>query len=223
VDVLVWRLGGYKAPIKLTARNLPRGVTAKPFTISADGKWGTLVLEAAADAAIGEAEIDVVGTSEGDSGPIERHARGGVMTWDTTNTPGIARMTRTIMLAVRDSAPFTVSATPTEFRLQAGDPMELTLQVARRADMPGEVQFGAAGLPQIKGLEVPLTKVPAGETQKALKLNTAKIAPGIYSFILNGEAQVPFEEKPGSKKNIRCLYPTNAVTFEILAKDAPAK
>ncbi len=220
VDVLVWRLGNHKAPITVAARTLPPGVTAKPFVINAEGKWGTLVLESAADAPIGEAEIEIVGVSDGETGPIERRARGGVMTWDTVNTPGIARMTRTIMLAVRDSAPFTVSATPAEFHLQAGQPLELTLHVERRADMPSEVQFGAAGLPQIKGLDVPLTKVLVGETQKNLKLDTAKIAPGMYSFILNGEAQVPFEEKPGSKRNIRCLYPTNAITFEILPKEA---
>jgi hypothetical protein len=220
VDVLVWRLGGHKAPITVTARNLPPGVTAKPFVVNGESKWGTLVLESAADALIGETEIEIVGVSDGETGPIQRLARGGVMTWDTVNTPGIARMTRSIMLAVRDSAPFTVSATPAEFHLQAGQPMELTLHVDRRADMPNDVQFGAAGLPQIKGLDVPLTKVLAGDTQKNLKLDTAKIAPGMYSFILNGEAQVPFEEKPGSKKNIRCLYPTNAVTFEILPKEA---
>lgn len=220
LDILVWRLGGHKSPITVTARNLPPGVTAQPFVVHASGKWGTLVLEAAADAPVGESEIEIVGVADGKSGPAERHARGGVMTWDTTNTPGICRMTRSIMLAVRDSAPFTVSATPAEHHLQAGQPLELTLHVARRPDMPNEIQFGAAGLPTIPNLEIPLTKVAAGETERKLQLKTDKIAPGKYSFILNGEGQVPFEEKPGSKRNIRCLYPTNAITFEIVAKDA---
>lgn len=220
LDILVWRLGGHKGPITVSARKLPPGVTAQPFIIHDKGKWGTLVLEAAADAPIGEGELEIVGVAEGESGPVERVARGGGLSWDTTNTPGINRMSRSIMLAVRDSAPFTVSAAPAEQRLQAGQPLDLTLNVARRSDMPNDIQFSAAGLPPIPGLEVPLTKVAAGEKQRKLQLKTDKIPAGKYSFILNGEGQVPFEEKPGSKKNIRCLYPTNAITFEIVAKDA---
>ena len=50
-------------------------------------KWGTLILTAAADAPIGEAEISVVGKSQVSGAEVERIARGGVIIVDTVNTP----------------------------------------------------------------------------------------------------------------------------------------
>ncbi len=37
---------------------------------------------------------------------------------------------------------------------------------------------------------------------------------------INGEGQVPFERTPEKKETIRCLFPSNLVTFTILPKDA---
>jgi hypothetical protein len=220
LDVLVWRLGGHEEPITISARNLPPGVTMQPVTLWPKGKWATLVLEAALDAPIGEAEIEVVGVSQNSGAPVERLARGGVIVVDTVNTPAISRVTRSIVLAVRDEAPFTVTAVPSDFHLQPGQPLELTLQARRRADMPNEIQLASAGMPLPNGLNVPIVKILPADSETKLQLDTAKLEPGRYSFIINGEGQVPFEEKPGNKRNIRCVYPTNSIQLEVLPKEA---
>ena len=93
LDVLVWRLGGCKEPITITARNLPAGVTARPFILFPDNKWGTLVLEAAADAPIGEAEIEVVGTAEIAGNQVERRAAAAGSPGTRATRPVSLRMT----------------------------------------------------------------------------------------------------------------------------------
>jgi len=70
------------------------------------------------------------------------------------------------------------------------------------------------------GVDIPLTKIAAGQTDGKLTLATDKIPPATYCLPINGEGQVPFERAPGQKETIRCLLPSNLVTFTILPKDA---
>ena len=72
LDILVWRLRGHNAPITVTADHLPPGVTCEPLVIAPVMKSGTLILTAAADAPIGEAEINVVGKSQVAGAEVER-------------------------------------------------------------------------------------------------------------------------------------------------------
>ena len=111
LDILVWRLRGHNAPITVTADQLPPGVTCEPLVIAPGMKWGTLILTAAADAPIGEAEINIVAKSQVAGVEVERVARGGTVVADTTNTPCVSRMTRSLVLAVRENSPFRVTAT----------------------------------------------------------------------------------------------------------------
>ena len=76
------------------------------------------------------------------------------------------------------------------------------------------------GFPLPPGIDIPLTKMPAGQTDGKLTLATDKVPPATYSMAVNGEGQVPFEREPGKKETIRCLLPSNLVTFTILPKDA---
>jgi hypothetical protein len=219
LDILVWRLNGHNLPITLTARNLPAGVTSEPFVLAPGLKWGTLVLSAAADAPLAEAEFEVVGTTEVNGAKVERKARGGVATWDTGNTSAASRMTRSLMLAVRDAAPLKLTATPAQSTLKAGEPLALKFDIARRPEYPLEVRLTAAGYQLPSGLDVMITPVPADQNQANLSLNLEKMNPGTYSFIVNAEVQVPFEIAPNNKQNLRCLYPSNVVTFTIQPRE----
>ena len=50
-----------------------------------------------------------------------------------------------------------------------------------------------------------------------LTLNTEKMPEGTFSFIVNGDGQVP---SSGDKnRNIRCVYPSNAVKITVEAKE----
>jgi Bacterial pre-peptidase C-terminal domain len=218
LDILVWRLHGHNAPITVTAENLPPGVTCDPLTIAPGVKWGTLILTAAADAPIGEGDIKIVGKSTVAGAEVERVVRGGSIVWDSVNTPCVSRMTRSIVLAVRDAAPFKVTATPAGTTLKQGEPLMVTCHVDRRADLPIEIQLSGRGFTLPPGFDVPLTKIAAGANEATLKLATDKIPPATYSIAINGEGQVPFERETAKPGPIRCVLPSNLVTFTILPK-----
>ena len=207
-------MNGLDEPITVEARNLPPGVTAEPIIIGPGMKWGTLVVTAAPDAPIGEGAIEIVGTAMRDKEKLIRKARGGVIVWDTVNTPAICRLTHSIMLAVREKTPYTVTASPKEFTIKAGDPINVTVTANRRADMPSAVQLNGSGFDLPPGLTIPTTTINPGQTETKVAIATTdKMKAGVYSLIINSESQVP----DGDKK-IRCIYPSNAFKVTVEAK-----
>ena len=220
IDILVWRLGGHNAPITVTADHLPPGVTSEPLVIAPAMTSGTLILTAAADAPIGEADINVVAKSQVAGADVERVARGGVIVTDSTNTPCVSRVTRGIVLSVRENSPFRITATAENTTLKQGEPLVISCHVDRRPEVPVDIVLNGRGFTLPTGLEIPLTKIAAGQTDGKVTLATDKVPPATYAIAVNGEGQVPFEREPGKMETIRCLMPSNMVTFTILPKDA---
>ncbi len=213
LDILVWRQQGHDEPITVEARNLPPGVTADPIVIGKGVKWGTLVVTAAPGAPIGEGEIQIVGTSEANGQKLTRKARGGVIVWDTVNTPAISRMTRSIVLAVREKAAFQITASPAEITVAKGETINLTLVARRRDDMPNAIQLNGAGIQLPPGMEIPVKTIAKGESEQKLTIATDKMREGTYSFLVNGDGQVPVEGK-----NTRCIYPSNVIKVTVMPK-----
>lgn len=223
-DILVFRMNGHNEPITVEAKNLPAGLTSEPCVIGKDVKWGTLIVTAAPDAPIGESDFEVVGKStvkiKGADGKetekeLVRKARGGAIVWDTVNTNALCRMTRSLVLAVREKVPFMLTATPNNIKVKQGEPINLTLTLKRREDMPNAVQLTGSGYQLPPGLEIPLTTIEKDKTEAKLSLKTEKMKDGIWSFNVSGDAQVPVD-----KKNIRCVYPSNIITITIEPKEA---
>lgn len=143
-----------------------------------------------------------------------RKARGGAIVWDTVNTPALARMSRSLVMAVREKVPFMLTASPTEIKVKQGEPINLTLTLKRREDMPSSVQLTGAGYQLPPGLEIPLTTIEKDKTEAKLSIKTDKMKDGVWSFVVSGDAQVPAE-----KKNIRCVYPSNIIKLTVEPKE----
>jgi hypothetical protein len=224
LDLLVWREHGLSESITVEAKNLPPGVSADPFVLGKDVKWGTLSLYAAPDATPGDAVIELVGTAEVKGKTLVRKARGGVIVWDTVNTPALSRMTQSIVLAVRPKSPFAVTLSPAEVRVTKGDSIELKATLVRGEGMTNAVQINGAGYQLPPGLSIPVKNLDPGQTEVKFSISTEKMSEGTFSFIVNGDGQVPSVLDKG--KNIRCVYPSNSVRITVdpkPAKDAPAK
>ncbi len=224
MDILVFRINGHNDPILVEAKNLPPGVTSEPIIIGKDVKWGTLVVTAASDAPLGEHEFEVVGTSkvkfkDASGKEIEkdlaRKARGGAIVWDTVNTPALARMARSLVMAVREKVPFTLTATPNEIKVKQGDPFDINVTIKRREDMPNAIQLTGAGFQLPPGMEIPVTTIEKDKTDGKVTVKTEKMKDGVWSFIIGGDGQVPAE-----KKNIRCVYPSNIIKITVEPKEA---
>ena len=214
LDVLLWRMNGNDEAVTIEARKLPPGVTCEPIVMGPGVKWGSLVVNAAPDAPLGESEFEVVGTATLGGTKLTRQARGGVVVWDTVNTPAISRVTRSMVIAVREKVPYAVTASSTTLTIKPGDPINVVVTAARRADMPSAIQLNGSGIELPNGLTIPTTTINVGQNEAKITLATTdKIKEGTYSFIINSESQVP----DGDKK-IRCIYPSNPIKVTVEAK-----
>ena len=110
----------------------------------------------------------------------------------------------------------TITASPKELTIKQGEPINLTVTAARRADMPSAIQLNGSGIELPPGLTIPTTTINVGQNETKLTLTTTeKMKEGVYSFIINSESQVP----DGDKK-IRCIYPSNPIKVTVEPKTA---
>ncbi len=220
LDVLVYRMSGHNDPVRVEVRNLPKGVIVDPIVIAPGLHWGTLVATAAGDAPEGEAAIEIVGVSESSRGKIERQARGGVIVWDTVNTPAISRATRSIVLAVRGEAPFALAATPRKIIKTQGEPIEIEVEVKRSKEMPNAIELNGSGYQLPPNLKIPVTQIPADRAKATVKIDSGSIPPGDYSFLIDGDGQVPIKNAGGGSRNVRVVLPSNTIDLTIKPKAA---
>ena len=215
LDVLVWRMNGYDEPITVEARNLPPGVTAEPIIDRSRHEMGR-----ASSSPPPPMRRSAKAKSRSSARAIARaksstrKARGGVIVWDTVNTPAHCRLTQSIVLAVREKTPFAVTAAAATQTIKPGEPINVTVTAERRADMPSAIQLNGAGIELPTGLTIPTTTINPGQTEAKLTIPTTdKMKEGVYSFIINAEAQVP----TGDKKT-RVIYPSNPLRITVEAK-----
>lgn len=219
MDLLVWRMNGYDEPIVVEARNLPAGVTAEPLTIGPGMKSGSLIFTAAPDAPLGEGIIEVTGTGRRGDETLSREARAGGIVWNTANTAAIARLTRGIPLSVRDTAPYSITATAANAVIQIGETLHVNITAERRAGISTSIRLSGAGVVLPPGFIVPTVVIDAGEKEAKMEITTSdKAKAGLYTIFVNAEALIPADEK-GDKK-IRVVYPSNPLLITVTT---PAK
>jgi hypothetical protein len=227
IDVLALRNDGFDGPIRVQADNLPAGVDCEPVVIGPGKTSAPLVFHAASDAPIGHTSVRITGTASIGGRELTRQARGGGLTWPTVNTPGIARMADTVPVAVRESPPFVLSATPLKTEVHAGDKLPIAVSLEREADWSGAVQLSGFDLPP--GATFALVNVPAksGDGKVELVLPST-LRPGPYSFTVQGAGQVPRDylaqrdpKKPRGN-NVRAVFPSNSITITVRTASQPA-
>ena len=83
--------------------------------------------------------------------------------------------------------------------------------------MPSAIQLNGSGIELPPGLTIPTTTINPGQTEaKVVVTTTEKTKPGIYSFIINSESQVP----GGADKKTRVIFPSNPLNITVVAKAA---
>ena len=228
MDVLAFRKDGFDGPIRVEALGLPPGVTCDPVVIAPGKTSAPLVFSAAKDAVIGPVDVRVTGAAHIGDRDVVRQARAGGMTWPTVNTPGIARMADGIVLAVRNPAPFTLTAAPAQATAAAGEKVTLTVTLERAADWTDDVQLSGFDLPP--NAEEGLATIAKGAVEgKAVVTLPANLRPGDYTFVINGAGQAardygqPRDGKGPRGNNVRVVYPSNPITITVTAAAKPAE
>jgi hypothetical protein len=93
------------------------------------------------------------------------------------------------------------------------------VQVERFGSFAGDVKLTTADYQKPPGMpDIPLTVIPKDQNQATIAVKTENLPEGQFSFIISGEAQVPYEATPGNKQDVRCIYPSNPIRITVQPK-----
>jgi hypothetical protein len=224
--VLAYRQDGYNGEIRLTAEGLPSGVSCAPQVIGKSLKQANLVLSAAPSAVTGVWEFKVKGTAMVRDQEVVREARAAGVTWPVQpqqNIPAISRLDRSLLVAVRERAPYNLTAAIDKATLTQGEKGALSLKLTRLwPDFKTPLQAVAVDLPPNLAVNnnQPLTMAP-GKDDATIPVATApNVVPGNYSFVLRTTAQVPYNKDAAAKQkpNVNVVLPSTPVALTILPK-----
>jgi hypothetical protein len=230
--IFALRQDGFVGDIALSAEGLPPGVTMTPQTVGSDLRESRLVVSAAPNAAVWTGEIKIVGTATIGGNKVVRAARSASIVWPIPqgqNIPTISRLDRTLMLAVRPGAPYSLALTLDNPTIVQGDKGTLKVKLTRISPdfkTPLTVQAIQTELP--KGLTLnnnqPIT-IAANAAEGALPLNVpANVPPGNYTIVLRTQTQMPYNKDPMAKQkpNTLVVLPSAPVMLTVLPKSLAA-
>lgn len=212
LPVLVNRFGDWNGEIQLTAENLPAGITCPPQVVGPGLKQTLLVFSAASDAPLWTGEIKIKGSAV---------IGGKTITQPVQGVTTAAYYSKSIVLAVRDSAPFNLTAKTDKPVVSQGDKIIVSLAATSFwPDVKAPVQVSGLSLPTGISLSGKNPLVTFGETGKVemTLLCKADMQPGTYTLLLQGQTQVPFSRTPAAKQppSIPIKLPSNPVTVTVL-------
>ena len=179
---------GFDGPVRVTARDLPNGVSAEPMVIPAGFSDGDLLISATPDAALGSLPWRVFASAM--SGGKELLASA------TAIEPQAAaeRAFKQGFLSVLDTAPFTIDALTVGAGMDQLQSATIDVLVNRQTGFTQEVRISAVGFsvgrePITKSIDVKELTVKSDARTGQLKL-TAKVNSelGVRTVLVRGEA-----------------------------------
>jgi hypothetical protein len=240
-EVFVHRIDGFIGPVTVTAGGLPAGVTAKPTMIGPAARWGILVLSIDPSAEAYTGPITVTATAEVDSKTLTREARPASVTWGSplgSNVPVVARLDRSLVLAVRpEPAFFGLTPDVGKATVRAGGkdekrPAPLAVKQGENLILPVKATWTGSDKPNVTVAADPMAPNPQANpvtVQPGMQLTKdnpegtvtinvrANAPPGTYSVVLRGESQVPFAKDPNAKKgNVSAVAFAEPVVLTVL-------
>lgn len=233
--VFALRQDGFVGDIALSVEGLPPGVTCPPQTLGGDLHQTHLVLSAKPDAAAWTGAVKIKGTATINGKKVAREARSGCIVWPVPfqqNMVTISRMDRGSFLAVRDKAPFSLSATIDKATVLQGEKAQIKLNLKRIwPDFKAAVAVQVMQSQQRTELQLPLNlrvnnnqalNLAAGKSDGTLNVTIgADVQPGTYNIVLRAQATAPYNRDPKAKAkpNTIIVQPSTPVTLTVLPKE----
>jgi hypothetical protein len=199
-NVLVWRMGGFVGDITLSGEKLPPGLSVRPQIIGPGQKLAVVVVNASPEAAAYTGPINLIGTASVNNQKRVREVRGATIVWPVPapNILTVSRLDRELVIAVRDKAPYSLTAGTEKIVITQGDKISVPIKLqAHWPDFKSNVILTAAALPPGTNLN-PLTLTPGkdGATATLDNKGGAVLPPGTYTIVLRGQTQVPNPKAP---------------------------
>jgi hypothetical protein len=223
--VLVWRLDGFAGEVKLSAEGLPEGVTCPPQVVGPNQKLGTLVISAAANAPAWTGAITVKGTASIQGQEAVRVARPATITWPVPPQPQnivtISRLDRELVLAVRDKAPYSLTAGVEAIAATPGQKLTIPIKLVRHwPDLKGNAQVTALNQIQPAPLNFNNNQ-PFNLSKDEMNLTVdvrSNTPPGAYTLVFKGQivASVAKELMTKEKRSVAIIEPSSPITITVL-------
>jgi hypothetical protein len=218
--LLVWRLDGFKDEIHLSAEGLPAGVTCRPQVIPAGSKVGFLVVSADRGAPAWAGPIRLKASARIGGKEVVREVRAAGASWPVPqiNLPAVTRLERSLVLAVRGPAPYSLTAEGQPRAALPGQRVKVPLRLARRPEVKSRpLQVTALALPQPLNFQQ-TTIAPGKDSADVFFTIKPNAEPGVYSVVLRGQMQVTGDPKSKRKGNQIVQLPSTPITVTVLPK-----
>lgn len=214
LDVITHNTGGFNGAITITAESLPKGLHAVPTTIN-DSR-AVFVLWADKDASDWVGPIKLTATAKRDGETIGREVRPYTRVWQSTDLNS-SRPTRELIVAVRESTPFTVVPAIERIEIEAGKKADVKFKCERHwPDFKAKVDLQALAFPG--PIRMGSSSIADGKDEATVTFDVqAGARPGEYTVSLQCQGQVPFarDEKSAKANNLVSL-PSRPVTIVVL-------
>lgn len=208
VDIVLYRRDGFTGPVTLTVEGLPAGVTCPSAVVPANAMTGALVFSATDKAAEFTGSVTIKATGMIDGQKVTREARSGCLTWpnpnEPNNGPGISRLCRATILAVRSGSPsMRLAAKMDTSSLPVGGNQAVKLKLDRlwpEAKVP--VVVSAVHLPPgvTFNNNQPLTIAP-DKNDAEVRLVVQQNSPAEeFPLVLRAVAAIPYAKDPKAKQ-----------------------
>jgi hypothetical protein len=229
IEVFAYRKDGFDGEIRVTADNLPPGLTTDPIVIAPKQTSATLILKATDNAPAGMSPLNLKGTARLGESEAVRQARYATMIWavqPTGVTNHRSRLTDQLYVSVAGSEPalFSLSVDPS-LRLEtslAGS-VKVPVKVVRRGSFKGAVELFVYGLPPTTSgplhaqpkYHAPTT-IPADKDTTEFTITVPNyVPPGKYTFFVSGVGTVQYARKGSKPADLKISSPSNRITMAI--------
>jgi hypothetical protein len=222
--VLAWRLDGFSGEIGLAAEGLPEGVTCPPQRIGPNQRFAALVVNAAANAPVWTGPVTIKGTAMIDGKEVVREARPATITWPVPpqqqNVAMISRLDRSLVLAVREKAPYSLIAEVQEVTVAAGQKAIIPLKFVRHwPEFKGNVQVTLLN-PTPQGPFVFNNNQPLNLSKEEtdVTFDVRNTPPGTYTIAFRGQATSPVSKDVPTKekRGVALVQPSSPITVTVL-------
>ncbi|MBP88390.1 MAG: hypothetical protein CMJ64_17025 [Planctomycetaceae bacterium] len=222
VDVLAFQRRGLTGSVRVSARNLPAGITCPDIWLGPDVTTAPLVLTADRDVDEIVTTLDLIGQFDSGGGDAIRDVQGGTMIRSGLPT-GSGRLTPELPVAIAGDAGIQITANGHEIRdhhlygklkvrHSPGGVLDVAVRVDRReAGHAAPVKLVGVGLPEM--IHNQTASIPAGDNKGYISFYLPhSLAVGTYTLAIRADTTVPI---PGQNKAQNVTIHSNAVTFEV--------
>jgi hypothetical protein len=178
------RMNGFEDAVTIVCEDLPPGVYAEPLVLPSPAAAGFLVINAAAQAALGSFPLKIVAHANLNGNLVRR----------APELLGAERTVKEAFLTVLDLAPFSITPATLMANFEQNQNGAIDVVVERRSGFKGEIRVTAEGFSAgrdaiTKSFDVQPLTIKAGETRGTLTLKTKIDSEiGVRPIVLRAEA-----------------------------------